>query len=142
MELDVQQIAANLAARITELRTQKTKIEEQMKVKLSAVNTELTSLEKLAGVRKAPGKSGKAPSPLIAIAKRVLENDSNGVLSSARIVEVAVNHDLWREISGKAPPKSAKANMARVLKVASSDPTTGILVDKDGDYFLKEDDFE
>lgn len=142
MELNVQQIAENVAARIIELRTQKEKLEAQLKDKLAVVNAQLAELEKLAGIRKRPGKpkgSGKKGgeekkiSPLIGFAKQVLEANPEKILSSAEIVEKAIETRVWEN-----PPKSAKANMARVLK--NCDESSGIYRDSDGDYYLKEND--
>lgn len=123
MDLDRQEIGANVIAQLEKLYEQRSKLEAQIRDKLNAVNAEIATLERIAGLRKRPGRqksdeemteekaSTKKSSPLIGIAEAVLESHEGEAFSSSQIAQLAVDTGLWTD-----PPKSFKANMARVLK--------------------------
>lgn len=125
MELDVQQIGKNVVTQIETLRQQKEKLESQLREKLAFVNAELIALEKLAGIRKKPGRRSSSDvsretntstseksrtEVLIEMATSILGSYVGEAFTSSEITNMVIKTGLWEN-----PPKSAKANMGRAL---------------------------
>lgn len=137
MELNNEQIGANVAAQLDKLYEKRKKLEMRVKNELTSVNAEITALERLAGLRKKPGKpkgvtksKEKSTIDYIAIAKSVLEAHEGEALTSSEITQIAINTGLWSN-----PPKSAKANMGRILSNANTEEA-GIWRTDDKKFFI------
>lgn len=137
MELNNEQIGANVAAQLEKLYEKRKKLEERVKNELTSVNTEIAALERLAGIRKRPGKPKGTVKPkekfaidYIAIAKSVLEAHEGEALTSSEITQMAIDTGLWSN-----PPKSAKANMGRTLSNADVEEV-GIWRTDDKKFFV------
>ncbi len=140
MQLDAQQIGANVMSQLEKLYERRKHLEEKVKTELEAVNAEIVALERLAGLRKRPGKpkgsksAEKSTTDYIAVARAVLEAHRGTACTVSEIAQLALATGLWT-----CPPKLTTANLSRAL--GKVDPEeTNIWQTDDKKFFMPADD--